>query len=76
MRTKENKLQTPEQDEAKKRGQAWHNKPTALSLLKGQRLKNSSMDAKIKAIEKKLNSLQRPATSPAPSSSTPPKRNT
>ncbi|KAI8640727.1 hypothetical protein BD408DRAFT_419346 [Parasitella parasitica] len=67
---------TPEQDEAKKRGQASHNKPTTLSLLKGQRLKNSSMDARIKAIEKKLNSLKQPAASLSPSSSAPPKLHT
>ncbi|KAG2205036.1 hypothetical protein INT46_010052 [Mucor plumbeus] len=56
---------TPEQDEAKKRGQALH-KPTTLSLLKGQRLKNSSTDAKIRAIEKKLNSLKQSSISPSP----------
>ncbi|KAK4522060.1 NAPDH-dependent diflavin reductase [Mucor velutinosus] len=65
---------TPEQDEAKKRGQASHHKPTTLSLLKGQRLKNASTDAKIRAIEKKLDLLKRstlsPSASPPPASQT------
>ncbi|KAL7315483.1 hypothetical protein PS15m_004697 [Mucor circinelloides] len=63
---------TPEQDEAKKRGQASHNKPTTLSLLKGQKLKNSSTDARIRAIERKLDILRRSTPSPSSSSTPPP----
>ncbi|KAI8079019.1 uncharacterized protein B0P05DRAFT_542073 [Gilbertella persicaria] len=45
---------TPEHDQVKtKRAQISH-KPTTISLLKGQKMKNSSTDAKIKAIEAKL----------------------
>ncbi|CAO3644724.1 unnamed protein product [Mucor fragilis] len=61
---------TPDQDEAKKRGQASHHKPTTLSLLKGQRLKNASTDTKIRAIERKLDLLKR--STPSPSASPPP----
>ncbi|KAL9541779.1 hypothetical protein MBANPS3_008934 [Mucor bainieri] len=60
---------TPEQDEAKKRGPASQHKPTTLSLLKGQRLKNASTDAKIRAIERKLDLLKR--STPSPSASPP-----
>ncbi|KAI9361737.1 hypothetical protein BD770DRAFT_382588 [Pilaira anomala] len=49
---------TPEQDEAKKRAANPNGRPNLLSMLRGQKLKNSSTDAKILAIEKKLQLIQ------------------
>ncbi|CAO3645852.1 unnamed protein product [Mucor hiemalis] len=50
---------TPEQDEARKRGQASNSRPNSLSILRGQKLKHSSTDAKIQAIERKLSLLKK-----------------
>ncbi|KAG2192373.1 hypothetical protein INT47_001398 [Mucor saturninus] len=51
---------TPEQDDAKKRG--FSGRPNSLSILRGHKLKDSSTDAKILAIERKLKLLQKPTT--------------
>ncbi|KAI8376614.1 hypothetical protein EDC96DRAFT_495160 [Choanephora cucurbitarum] len=48
----------PEQNQAKKRGQTLHKPTTTISLLKSQKMKHSSTDAKIKAIEEKLARLK------------------
>lgn len=50
---------TPEQDEARKRGQASNSRPNSLSILRAQKLKHSSTDAKIQAIERKLSLLKK-----------------
>ncbi|KAI9475421.1 MAG: hypothetical protein EXX96DRAFT_573250 [Benjaminiella poitrasii] len=48
----------------RKSNQSFNNKkPTTISLIKGQPLKNSSTDAKIKAIESKLEALKNKKTS-------------
>ncbi|KAI8978465.1 hypothetical protein BDB01DRAFT_799995 [Pilobolus umbonatus] len=58
---------TVDDDVSKRRGHH-SGRPNPLSLLRGQKMMNSSTEAKIKAIEKKLQSLQDKSTSSSNSS--------